>query len=249
MRGLGQLLKVDIKLYVRDPLAAFFTLAFPPLLVLLFGVIYGNDPDALFGGRGSMDISMPAYTGLVLGSIGLLALPIATAGYRERGVLRRYHATPLRPVTYVTADVLTNLLMAVLGMVALVAVGWILYRVQFEGRLLDVAAALTLSALAMFAVGYLIAALTPGARSAQIAGMVIFYPMIFLSGATVPLEVMPDTVVRISEFLPMTYAVRLLKGMWFAEPWGEYLLEVGVLVGLIVVCGALAVRFFRWGEA
>lgn len=249
MRGFKQLFWVDLKLYFRDPLAAFFVLAFPPLLVVLFGAMFGNDPDPLFGGLGAMDISMPAYTGLVLGSVGLLSVPIATAAYREQGVLRRYRATPLKPITYIAADVLTNLLMTTLGMIALVTVGWLLHRVHFGGRILDVAGALLLSALAMFAFGYLIAGLAPGARSAQIIGMVIFYPMMFLSGASVPLEVMPETIERIAEFLPLTYAVRLLRGMWFAEPWGDHLLEVAVLVGVLIVCGALASRFFRWGES
>ncbi len=249
MRGLLQLLWVDLKLYVREPMAAFFTFAFPPLLVVMFGAIFGNDPDPQFGGLGSMDISMPAYTGLVLGTVGLLGVPIVTAGYRERGVLRRYRATPLKPATYITADVTANLVMTTVGMLALVAVGWALYRVHFEGRILDLAGALILSALAMFAAGYLIAALAPGARSAQIIGLVIFYPMMFLSGAAIPLEVMPETIGRVADFLPMSYAVRLLRGMWFAEPWGEHLLEVAVLAGVLIVCGGLAARFFRWGQA
>ena len=248
MRGFRQLFWIDLKLFVREPVTAFFTLAFPPLMVVLFGAIYGNQPDALFDGRGAMDISMPAYTGLVLASVGLLAVPLATAAYRERGVLKRFRATPLKPITYIAADILTNLLMTTLGVLALVAVGSALYRVHFEGRPLDVALALILSALAMFAVGYLIAGLAPGARSAQIVGMVILYPMIFLSGATVPLEVMPESVERISTFLPLTYAVRLLRGMWFAEPWGDHLLDVAVLAGVLIVCGYLASRFFRWGE-
>jgi ABC-2 type transport system permease protein len=248
MRGLKQLFWVDLKLYFREPVAAFFTLAFPALMVVLFGAIYGNKPDPLFEGRGAMDISMPAYTALVLALVGLLSVPIATAAYRERGVLRRFRATPLKPTTYIVADILANLLMTALGMMALVAFGWALYRVRLEGRPLDVALALILSALAMFAVGYLIAGLAPGARSAQIVGMAILYPMIFLSGATVPLEVMPRSVERISNFLPLTYAVRLLRGMWFGEPWGDHLLDVGVLAGVLIVCGSLASRFFRWGE-
>jgi len=73
--------------------------------------------------------------------------------------------------------------------------------------------------------------------------------MIFLSGATVPLEVMPESVRHISTFVPLTYAVRLLRGMWFGEPWSEHMLDVAVLVGLLLVCGTLASRFFRWGEA
>ena len=246
MRGLKQLIFINIKLYLREPIATFFTLAFPPLLILLFGTMYGNDPLPLYGGYGVMDITMPAYSALVLGTVGLLSVPITTGGYREQGILRRYRATPLRPLTYIIADVLTNLVITLIGMVVLVAIGWLLYRVQFEGHVLSVLMAVILGGLSMFAVGYLIASIVPGARTAQVVGMVIFYPMMFLSGASVPLEVMPETVRRISDFVPLTYVVSLLRGLWFGNGWGEHLTEVIVLGGVLVVCAGLAARFFRW---
>ena len=246
MRGLKQLIFINIKLYLREPISTFFTLAFPPLLILLFGTMYGNEPSPLFGGYGTMDITMPAYSALVLGTVGLLSVPITACGYREQGILRRYRATPLRPLTYIIADVLTNLMITLIGMVVLVAVGWLLYRVQFEGHVLSVLMGVILGGLSMFAVGYLIASIVPGARTAQVVGMVIFYPMMFLSGASVPLEVMPETVRRISDFLPLTYVVSLLRGLWFGNGWGEHLTEAIVLGGVLVVCAGLAARFFRW---
>ena len=63
MRGLGKLTLINILLYIREPVATFFTLAFPPLMVVLFGAMYGNEPSAMFGGYGSMDVSMPNYAG------------------------------------------------------------------------------------------------------------------------------------------------------------------------------------------
>jgi ABC-2 type transport system permease protein len=246
MRGLIRLTITNLKLYIREPVSVFFTLAFAPLLVVLFGAMYGNDPSPLFGGYGSMDISMPAYTALILGSVGILGIPIQVGSLREQGVLRRYRATPMHPLTYIVADVFTNLIMTLLGMVLLVLVGWLLYSVQFEGQVLDVIGALLLGGLSMFAFGYLIAGLAPGARAAQVIGMVIFYPMMFLSGAGIPLEIMPESVRKISDYLPLTYVVKLLRGLWFGESWGAHLLDVAVLVGVLVICGALAARFFRW---
>jgi ABC-2 type transport system permease protein len=246
MRGLTQLTVMNFKLYLREPIATFFTLAFPPLLVLLFGAMYGNDPSPLYGDYGTMDITMPAYTALILGTIGLLGVPITTSGYREQGVLRRFRATPMRPLTYIVADLLTNLTMTLLGMAILIGVGWALYKVRFEGQVLSVFVAVVFSGLTMFAVGYLIASLAPGARTAQVIGMVIFYPMMFLSGASIPLEVMPEGVRRISDFLPLTHVVTLLRGLWFGEGWGEHLTEVIILGGILMVGAGLAARFFRW---
>jgi len=246
MRGLGQLTLVNFRLYLREPIATFFTLAFPPMLVALFGAMYGNDPSSLFGGYGSMDVSMPGYTALILGTVGFLGVPITISSYRELGVLRRFRASGLRPVTYIAADVVANLIMTLIGMLALVVVGWLLYRVRFEGQALELIVAVILSGLTMFAVGYLIAGLAPGARTAQVVGMVIFYPMMFLSGAAIPLEVMPESIRTVANFLPLTYVVKLLRGLWFGDSWGEHLLETAILGGVLVVSTLLAARFFRW---
>lgn len=243
---MSKLVYVNLKLYLREPITAFFTLGFPVMLVLIFGAIYGNKPTPLFAGYGSMDISMPGYTALILGSVGLLTVAINTSSYREAGILRRFRATPLPPVIYILADVATNLIMTLLGMVGLVLVGWLLYRVRFEGNVISVVLAVILGGLAMFAVGYLIASLAPSARTAQVIGMVIFYPMMFLSGAGLPLEILPATIRRVSDFLPLTYVVRLLRGMWFGETWRAHWVEVAVLSVILVVCTTLAARLFRW---
>lgn len=246
LRSLVSLVLVDLRLYVREPVAAFFTVAFPVMLVLIFGAIYGNEPQEMFEGYGSMDVSMPAYTALILGTVGLLGVAITTSSYREAGILRRFRLTPLRPLVYIAADVTANLIMTLVGMGGVVLMGWLLYRVQFEGNAVSVLLAIILSGTAMFAVGYLIAGLAPNARAAQVIGMVLLYPMLFLSGAGIPLEVMPDSIRAISDYLPLTYVVRLLRGLWFGESWGSLLLETGVLLGVLVVCTAIAARVFRW---
>ncbi len=246
MKSYTQLLTTNLRLFLREPITAFFTLGFPVMLVLIFGGIYGNEPTPMFGGRGSMDIAMPGYAALILGAVGFMTVAINTSSYREARILRRFRATPLRPLTYIAADVTANLVMTLLGMVGVVLVGWLLFRVHFEGQPVSVIAAVILSALAMFSVGYVIASLAPNARAAQVISMVIFYPMMFLSGAGMPLEILPATIRRISDFLPLTYAARLLRGLWFGEAWGAHLLEVAVLGGILVVCTVLAARFFKW---
>jgi ABC-2 type transport system permease protein len=246
MRGLGSLTWISFKLYIREPIATFFTLVFPTMLVLLFGAIYGNEPVAMFGGRGSMDVSLPAYSGLIVGTVGLMSVPITTAAYREQGILRRFKVTPLRPWTYIAADQATNLLMTMLGMVVVSLVAWLMFNVQFEGQIGSILIALVVGTLAMSAVGYVIASLASTARIAQVISMAIFYPMMFLSGAGMPAEMLPDSLQKVSDFLPLTYVVRLMRGLWFGDGLTEHWLELGVLAGIVLVAGTLAARLFKW---
>jgi ABC-2 type transport system permease protein len=237
---------VQAKLYLREPIATFFTMAFAPLLLVLFGLIYGNEPNDLFGGRGSMDVTVPAYIGLVIVTVALIGIPIQTAASRELGILRRYRVTPLRPVTYLVADVITYYLMTLVGTVLLIVLGALAFGVRLEGNVLDVLAGFTLSALSFFALGYLLASLAPSARVAQTVGMVLAYPMMFLSGASLPLEALPAGLRQVADFIPLTYVVKLMRGLWVGDSWSSLAFEVVVLGVILVVATAISARVFRW---
>jgi len=246
MRALVKLTWMHIKLYLREPIALFFTLAYAPMMLVLFGAIYGNEPSEIFGGRGTVDVSVPAYIGLIIISVGLMSIPIATSSSRESGVLRRYRVTPLSSVTYLISDVAVYFLMTLLGVILLILVGKFGYNMRFDGNWASVLAGFSLSSLAMFACGYLIAGLAPTARIAQTVGMVIAFPMMFLSGATIPLQILPENVRTVSKFLPVTYVVTLMQGLWKGDAWSGHLTEVIVLICVLAVGVFLAARTFRW---
>jgi len=246
LRGLAIFTRTQATLYLREPIATFFTIFFAPLFLVLFGLIYGNEPSEILGGRGSMDVTVPAYLGIIIVTVGLIGLPIQTSVNRELGILRRYRVTPLRPLTYIVADVTAYWAMALVGMVLLVVVGKLAYDIRFEGDVLSVLAGFTLSTASFLSMGFVLASVAPTARVAQTLGMVLSYPMMFLSGATIPYELLPSAVQRIADFLPLTYVVKLMRGLWCGKPWSELGLEVLVLTGILVACGVISARFFRW---
>ena len=248
MRGLWKLTVMQFKLYLREPVAFFFSLAYPALLLLLFGFIYGNEPAPEFWGRnfGTVDASVPAYTGIIIGTVAMMGIPIDTAASRENGVLRRYRATPMRPAVYLAANVVVYLIVAMLGMGLLILIGIFIFDLRFAGSWLNVFMAFVLCSLAFYSIGYLIASLAPTARIAQTIGMVIFFPMMFLSGAGMPLQLLPESLRQVSNYLPLTYLVRLIQGLWFGDPWRELWLATLVMVGLLLVGSVISARIFRW---
>ncbi len=248
MRGVMKFFEMQLKLYLREPVAFFFSLAYPALLLLLFGFIFGNDPDPEFWGRnfGTVDASVPAYAGIIIGTVALMGIPIDTAVSRETGVLRRYRATPLHPAAYLLASVAVYLMIALLGMAILVLTGKLVFGLRIAGSWLNVLAAITLSALSFYALGYLIASLVPTARAPQAVGMVIFFPMMFLSGAGMPLQLLPEGLRKVSDFLPLSYVIRLIQGLWFGELWSDLWLSVLVLIGMLVIATAISTKIFRW---
>jgi len=246
MRALWKLTFTQAKLYLREPTGTFFTIAFAPMMLLLFGAIYGNDPDPLFGGRGPMDVSVPAYIGIIIVTVGLMSIPIGTAMARERKILRRYRVTPLRPWAYIIADIVGNYVVTLAGVVLLVVLGKAIYHIRFDGDWPVVFLAFTFSSLAFFALGYLVGSLSPTARTAQAVGMALMFPMMFLSGAALPLEILPGTIRKVANFLPLTHVVTLIRGLWAGDAWGQHMTDTAVLLATLVIGALISAKAFRW---
>jgi ABC-2 type transport system permease protein len=236
---------VELKLFLREPAAVFFTLAFPVMVLLLFSSLFGNEPVQGFPDLKSVDVMAPAYTGMVIGTTALLGLPIILAGYRQQGILRRLRATPLHPAMILAAQVLVNLLMTIVGISILIVTAYFVYDLRLPDAPVSVTLAFIIATLSFFALGFVLAGMAPSARTAQILGQVIFFPMFFLSGAAgIPREMFPDTLHRISDFLPLTYVVDLIQDLWIKGSWN--LTALAVLLGLLIVSVAISARTFRW---
>jgi ABC-2 type transport system permease protein len=246
VKSLLKMTWMETKLFLREPVGAFFTLAFPLMMLFLFGSIYGNKPVPEFGGQGTIDISLPAYTAMIIATSGLMSVTITMAAYRENGVLRRLRTTPISPLIILAAQVIVVFAMTSLGMVLLIVAGKLVYHIRFEGNALSVLAGFVLSSLSFFGLGFILAGLMPTARTAQIVGMVLLYPMLFLCGAGLPREFLPEAIKKFSNFLPLTYVVNLLRGLWVGEAWSQHLLDAGVLVGMLLLGIIVSAKTFRW---
>ena len=132
MRGMAQLIVVQFKLFYREPAAFFFTLVFPVLLLVVFGSIFGDIEIEELPGFKVVDAMIPAYTALIIGSSAFMGIPNNTASARETKVLRRFRATPISPITYLTAEVAVFFVMNLVGMALLILVGIVAYDLQFR---------------------------------------------------------------------------------------------------------------------
>ncbi len=245
MNSFLQLVVAQSKLFLREPLALFFTVAFPALLLLLFGYAFGNNNEPFPGADfGYIDLQIPALSGMILGTIALNTLPSMTANNRERGIFRRFKATPMPSWKWMAAEITTNFIVAALSFLLLVGIGRIVFDAHLPTNWGAIFTAFTLSALSFMAFGYLVASLAPTPRIATAAGQLLFLPMFMLSGAAFPLDTLPAGMQSFSQWLPMTHVVTLMQDMWFGGSWP--LFSVWVLLGLLTVCGVLAARLFRW---
>lgn len=152
---------------LREPVGMFFTLIFAPLLVAVFGLIFGTEPNPAFSGRRFVEATLPATACLVVAITGTLLLPVNQLQLRERGALTRLRITPLKPVTYVAADLTVNFVVSMAGILLALAIGVLLFNVPVQSNLILVFLAVTLGLTAFLALGYTLAAIYPSSSTAS----------------------------------------------------------------------------------
>lgn len=249
MKQFAVICKTELRLFTRDFFSFFFTLVFPVLMLLLMGSIFGNAPVYEGADIRMMDISVPAYSVMVIGVNGLMSLPLTMSGYKEKKIYKRFDATPAGKKSVMLAQVCVNLAMTLIGISVLIIAGKLLYHIQIKGSFPAVCVSLLLSIAAMFSMGFLFTAVGQDAKSTNLLCYFFYFIMLFLSGATMPDMLFPDTVKKISAFLPMTHAVDLMQGAFAGERLGMYgreLLILGALTALCTAAGALLYKRKDW---
>ncbi|NAZ84746.1 ABC transporter permease [Kineococcus indalonis] len=240
-----ELVRAEARLAAREPVATFWVVAFPSLLLAVFAVIpvFRERQDDL-GGLSLLDLYLPINTTLALAFLGLHVLPGALAGYREKGVLRRLSTTPVGPVRVLLAQLAVSAVTGLAGTTLLLALGWGVFGVARPADPLPFLGVLVLCLLAMLGVGLALGALCATTKAAAVAGNVLFFPMMLLAGLYVPLALMPEVVQRVGELSPLGAGALAMQRAAAGEPvgWPPLL----ALAGWTVVALAVSVRRFRW---
>jgi ABC-2 type transport system permease protein len=242
--SIWRLFRVELRLFMREPAAVFFSLLFPAILGLIINAAIGHYK-AIDGFRVS-DVNVPAILAIALANIGLMSVPIVIAEYKERAILKRYQTTPISLGWLLSVLVLVSLMMFI-GAAALVIFStWIFFGLHFAGNPLMIAAVALVAGLSFTAFGLMLGGLLSSARTAQAVGSVLFFPLLFLSGAVFPVDRFPHGLQIASDFIPLTYLVKGLSYTWIGQENGQQWAALGVMIAMAAVSLAIARRTFRW---
>ena len=246
MRTLSKMVWLEIKLLVREPLTLIFTLALPLLILMVLGGIFRSHPidSGRYAGVPTMDYFLPGYIGLVIASIGTISLPVHLAGYRERGVLRRFRASGVKEWTMLSSQTLVSIAIAIVGSLLLYALGAGAFNVRAPLSLVDVAVVFVTSVFCFAALGMLLASVMPTARAAQAVGLLLWFVMMFLSGTDGPLDLMPGWLLAVGKGLPLYHVV-----LPMVDAWNGYGINATQLLAVAAVgfgATAITLRAFRW---
>jgi ABC-type multidrug transport system permease subunit len=193
----------------RDPLAVFFAVVFPAILLVLFPAVFGDDPIHGLAMAQYLFAGMIAYTAAVAGYVDM---PEGVAGARSAGVLKRLRSTPLPFRWYVAGRVCTALLVALLAAAVLAIAGFSLLGVRMEpGRIPAALLAIVLGSLCFSAAGLAVASLLPRAGSLVAVTLGTLLPLCFVSEIFVVGEQpLPRGLTAVADVFPVRHLLQAL---------------------------------------
>lgn len=204
--------KQEFLLLIREPVAIFFSLAFPLVIYVFIGIPYGSM--VIAPGVRFIDAMFPALIVTVIANLLLMGLPIYLAELRSRGADRRYAILPLPGAVFGAAVLSASLVLVVVSGAIVTAV------VGFRDGLRDTAwnsvfpllllgCVVWLSALGLF-----IGSLRLSSRTTQALSAVLFFTMFFGSGAAVPLEGLPQGFQDVLAWNPLKQWLDVMVGVY-----------------------------------
>lgn len=237
MKTFWLLYKSEAKLSIREMSSIIFGIFVPLGIVCLMGVMDSSND--------SLNTAFVSVSTVGICSAGVMGLPLALSSYRERKILKRYQVTPISPIQLLLAHLLFCFTISIVSMLLLLGVLVVFFQFSYVGNWLYFIPAYLLVMISIHAIGLIVASLSPSEKATGEINSAIFFPMFFLSGATVPYEIMPQGLQKVADIMPLTQGIKLLKTVTFPEENG--LLYMVVLLTAISIIGIfIAVRYFRW---
>ena len=241
MKAFLALLKIDLKLAMRNRAVLFFNYFFPLTFFFIFAQLY----DAQQGAAILQVVAMVIVLG-ILGN-GLFGAGMRAVQEREENVLRRYKVTPITPVPLLAASMITGVVLFVPSAILIVFLAHQFYGMPVPGQLASFFIFVCLGSIAFRSLGLIVAAVVNSSQESNILIQPIYMTMLFLSGATIPITFMPHWLQNVTQFIPATY---LMTGIGGILQRGETLLanwqSVTVLMVTTVVATFIATKLFRW---
>lgn len=239
-RILGVWARQELVLLLREPVAVFFSLAFPTLLYVFIGIPYGKTE--VGPGIRFIDMMFPALIVTAMANLLLMGLPIYLAELRSRGADRRYRILPLPGAIFASSVLLATLVLVAASAGIIVVV--VLLR---DGLLPSVLSpgfiALAFGCLVwLSALGFFVGALRVSSRTTQALSAVLFFAMFFGSGAAAPIEGLPEILQRVLDWNPLKQWLDVMVGVYTGTEVTqiEYLrLLMAIPIAVIGIVGGL----------
>jgi ABC-2 type transport system permease protein len=242
--------RADLRCFLRNREAVFFTVALPVLFLVIFASVFQHQNVAVPGGR----IDEPVYYVPGIIAYGVIAatfsnLAVSVVRYREAGIYKRRRATPVSASAVITARAVVAALSA-LGITAvLLGIGWLAFGAHIPSRTgVGFVVDIIVGAVVFCCLGFAIASIVKKADAAQPVVLAIILPLCFISGVFIPILELPRWLIDVGKVFPVHALADSLLRAYNPHTAGNGFswTDLAVLVAWGAAAAAFAVRRFSW---
>lgn len=223
-----------------------FAVILPAFLMLLLGILYGDKLAEDGSGVTMVQQAYPAVLTISICATGLMGIPITLSGYREKKVLIRFMVTPTSPLILLMASFLNQLVTVVISVACVTLIGFVFFGYTMIGSLWAFSLTFLVVLFSIYALGMMVASVARNVNMANLLCSLLYFPMFFLSGATVPYEIMPKALRFAADLMPLTHGIKLLKKVSYGSFLSQDLVTLGALILLAIVCMLISIKTFRY---
>jgi len=230
---------IHTKVFMRERHAAFWAHVFPIMLLVLFCSVFGYTPEdstALLAGVVCINIMSGAFYGI---GVNIVAL-------REQKILRRYKVTPVPLSKVILGLCLSQVAIISLTTSLLMAVAKLFYKVTLPANAAAFLVVFLMSTFMFCTIAFAVTSVSRNGHQANALTQLLFMPMMFLSGATLPYEAMPAWIQKVAMALPATYQIMSLRAVFAGGGLRGDLKNLVIMAAFSLIAAAISVRFFRW---
>lgn len=242
--------KYENKAFWRNPPAAFFTVAFPIMFLVVFNLVFGNDKIPTVGGEVSgSTFYVAAIAALSVMSACYVNVSIGVSFSRDAGTLKRLRGTPLPAWAYIFGRVAQGIFVALLLVVVVVLFGALFYDVSVPTETMPAFIVSTLVGAATFsALGLAITCVIPNAEASPAVVNASILPLQFISGIFIPLDRAPDWLPKVADLFPVKHFADTMQTAFspFTIGSGFEWDRLGVLALWGIAGVVLASKYFSW---
>ena len=244
MKQFFKLYKIEQKLFFRSVDVFIFNLCMPVITLFLIGLIAGSKM-AGDSGLTYLESSFAAISTVGICCSAFMSIPISIVEYRSQGVLKRMYCSPCSPARLLACDTIASGVMAVISTIILTVAAVVFFGYRMSGNIFAYVGAWFLTMISMFSIGLMVASLCRTTKSMNVVTSLLYFPMLLFSGATIPAEVFPAGLRAVADIMPLGTGINLLKAVSMGC-YNEVIVPVIILTAIAVICGAVAVKAFRW---
>ena len=240
MTNLLTLTVMRMRLAMRNKMFFFFSIVMPLVFFFLYSAVFAKSDPA------TVAYLLGPVLGLnVMGSFW--GLSAALVMFREQGILPRFHVSPVTELDMLVSSIFANYALSLPTVIVELFLARFLFHVPSLGNLFSIWLLVTIGVVSFGSLGLVIASVTNTMQETQVLNQLLWLPLIFLSGATIPFTSLSNVVQHIALFLPATYLVHGLKNaIMQADGPSKLLVVIVSLTVWFVLTLFLSSQLFRW---